>query len=147
MELKESFFYLKGQKNGDAVDYEKSVQFFEANKTRNKWYNNLKIWVLLKVHYEHFVLVGDLMVLKYTENFHVLISRSKGFTEKEKRRLLNTNNTIKFLIKSRQHPDLSLVVIKTKIAKFKSIPQYHKEWITAQIEEFLTFRFPNISFD
>ena len=139
-------YFLKGRKSGRGIDYKKSIQFFEAPKTRNIRYNKRKIWILLQIHYEHFVVTGDLTILKYSENFHTVINRFKGFTETEKRKLLNTNNTIKFLAKYRLHPNISLKAVKIRVTKFRSMAHYQPVWVTEQIAEFLDFKFPNEDF-
>jgi len=144
---KGTLYFLKGQQSNSPIDYEKCIHFFEAIKTRNIRYNERKIWVLLRAHYEHFVLTENLRIFKYTENLHVLIGRSKAFSEEEKRKLLNTNNTIKFLVKYRHHPALKLSIAKNKIARFQAMEHAYLVWITAKIKEFWTFKFPDIPFD
>lgn len=140
-------YFLKGQHHNSAVDYERCIHFFETTKTRNILYNQRKIWLLLQAHYEHFVLTRNITIFRYTDNFHVLISRSRAFTDLEKRTLLNTNNAIKFLAKFRHHPDLKLTIAKAKITRFQALEYYRPEWVMAKIREFWIFKFPNTPLD
>jgi len=140
-------YYLQANVSKNALDYKKSIHFFEATKTRSIPYNKRKMRLLLRIHYEHFVLAGDMKIFKYLENFHVSINRFKGFTTAEKRALLNTNNTVKFLAKSRHDPNLSLETVKNRMAKFKTLDYYRPKWVIAQIKAFLAFRFPNEVFE
>ncbi len=91
-------------------------------------------------------LTGDLIIYKYSENFHTVINHFKGFTEVEKRKLLNTNNTIKFLIKYRHHPNVALKTVNIRVSKFRLMDHYRLAWITDQIAEFLAYKFPNEDF-
>jgi len=130
------FYYFKAKKLKDLDFYLKCIDAFNVPTEKNDKFSREKIWYTLIAYYEYFLLSESQIFFTRTQNLHTVIKRSKGFSEEEKRLLLNTLNAIKYMAKTRLNPNYSPSVAKNKLQKYRQEDHFRVPWITEMLDEF-----------
>lgn len=129
-------YYYKAKKSSAPDLYLKCIESFNVPTERNDSFNKQKIWYTLIAYYEYFLLTLTELFFIRTHNLHTVIKRCKGFTEEEKRLLLNTLNALKYMAKTKLNPNSSPAVVKQKLNKYRRETHYRIAWITEMFEQF-----------
>ncbi len=130
------FYYFKAKALKAPDLYLKSIEAFNVPTGKNDAFNKRKIWSILIAYYEYFLLVKTEYFFTLTHNFHTVIKRCQGFSDEEKRQLLNTLNALKYMAKTRLDPNYVPSVVKKRIEKYRQEEHYRVDWITEMFDEF-----------